>query len=138
MCGNISALYSIIFIRWGKVCFSLFNIPIILEHLLDTFSECFFQFTCVSRVSPKKFFYFFYDCINNFGSKCNDSFVVHMEQHNFVLAILSDSLFIYCHSLILKSSSFIKQFGSMFGVLVKLLTVLNSIVSSAYDINVKT
>ena len=54
MCGNNSALYSIIFIRWGKVCFSLFSIPIILEHLLDTFSECFFQFTCVSRVSPKK------------------------------------------------------------------------------------
>ena len=57
---------------------------------------------------------------------------------NFVLAILSDSLFISSHSLILKSSSFIKQFGSMFGVLVKLLTVLNSVVSSAYDINVKT
>ena len=50
----IFKLYSIIFIRWGKVCLSLFNIPIILEHLLDTFSECFFQFTCVSRVSPRK------------------------------------------------------------------------------------
>ena len=57
---------------------------------------------------------------------------------NFVLAILSDSLFISSHSLIFKSSLFIKQFGSMFGVLVKLLTVLNSVVSSAYDINVKT
>ena len=57
---------------------------------------------------------------------------------NFVLAISSDSLFISNHSLILKSSSYIKQFGSMFGVLVKLLTVLNSVVSSAYDINVKT
>ena len=34
---------------------------------------------------------------------------------HFVLAILSDSLFISSHSLILKSSSFIKQFGSMFG-----------------------
>ena len=56
---------------------------------------------------------------------------------NFVLA-LSDSLFISSHSLILKSSSFIKKCGSMFGVLVKLLTVLNSVVSSAYDINVKT
>ena len=54
MCGNNSALYSIIFIRWGKVCLSLFNIPIILEHLLDTFSVCFLQFTCVSRVRPKK------------------------------------------------------------------------------------
>ena len=54
MCGNNSALYGIIFIRWGKVCLSLFNIHIILEHVLDTFSECFFKFTCVSRVSPKK------------------------------------------------------------------------------------
>ena len=56
---------------------------------------------------------------------------------NLVLAILSDSLFISSHSLILESSSFIKQFGSMFGVLVRLLTVLKSVVSSAYDINVK-
>ena len=55
MCGSNSALYSIIFIHWGKVCLSLFNMPIILEHLLDTFSVCFLQFTCVSRVSPKKF-----------------------------------------------------------------------------------
>ena len=57
---------------------------------------------------------------------------------NLLLAILSDSLFISSHSLIFNSSSFIKQFGSMFGVLVKLLTVLKSIVSSAYDIKVKT
>ena len=57
MCGNSSELCSISFIRWGKVCLSLFNIPIILEHLLDTFSESFFQFTCVSRVSPKKLNY---------------------------------------------------------------------------------
>ena len=57
MCGNSSELYSIVFIRWGKMCLSLFNIPIMLEHLLDTFSECFFQFTCVSRVSPKKLNY---------------------------------------------------------------------------------
>ena len=40
---------------------------------------------------------------------------------NLVLAILSDSLFISSHSLILKSSSYIKQFGSMFGVLIRLL-----------------
>ena len=56
---------------------------------------------------------------------------------NLVLAILSNSLFISSHSLILESSSFIKQFGSMFGVLVRLLTVLKSVVSSAYDIKVK-
>ena len=52
--------------------------------------------------------------------------------------MLSDNLFISSHSLILKSSSSIKQFGSMFGVLVKLLSVLKSVVSSAYDIKVKT
>ena len=85
MCGISSELYSIIFIRWDKVCLSLFNIPIILEHLLDIFSECFFQFTCVSRVSPKKikFFYFFYDCITHFGSECIYFFVVHVKQHKF-------------------------------------------------------
>ena len=54
-----------------------------------------------------------------------------------VLAILSDNLFISSHSLILKSSWFIKQFVSVFGVLVKSLTVLKSVVSSAYDIKVK-
>ena len=57
---------------------------------------------------------------------------------NLVLTILSDTLFISSHSLILKSSSFIKKCVSMFGVLVKLLTVLKSVVSYAYDINVKT
>ena len=138
MCGNSSELYSIIFIRWGKVCLSLFNIPIILEHLLDTFSECFFQFTCVSRVSPRKLNSSTFSMIVlpilgvsvfTFGSEC-----IYI---NFVLAILSDSLFISSHSLILKSSSFIKQFGSMFGVLVRLPTVLKSVVSSAYDIKVK-
>ena len=51
---------------------------------------------------------------------------MHVEQHELI-----------SHSLILKSSSFIKQFGSMFGVLVRLLTVLKSVVSSAYDIKVK-
>ena len=54
-----------------------------------------------------------------------------------VLAIFSDNLFISSHSLILKSSWFIMQFASVFGVLVKLLTVLKSVVSSAYDIKVK-
>ena len=140
MCGNNSALYSIIFIRRGKVCFSLFNIPIILEHLLDTFSECFFQFTCVSRVSPKKLKSSTFSMIVLIilGVSAMTLLLCIWNNIHFVLAILSDSLFISSHSLILKSSSFIKQFGSMFGVLVKLLTVLNSVVSSAYDINVKT
>ena len=36
------------------MCFSLFKIPIALEHLFDMFSECFFQFRCVSKMSPRK------------------------------------------------------------------------------------
>ena len=121
MCGNNSALYSIIFIRWGKVCLSLFNIPIILEHLLDTFSECFLQFTySVSReVLKNLILYFFYNCINNFGSECTGvlTFLLCIWNNIYmylVLAILSDSLFISSHSLILRSSSFINKFGSMF------------------------
>ena len=139
MCGNSSELYSIIFIRWGKVCLSLFNIPIILEHLLDTFSECFFQFTCVSRVSPRKLNSSTFSMIvlQILGVSVFTFLLCMWNNINLVLAILSDSLFISSHSLILKSSSFIKQFGSMFGVLVRLLTVLKSVVSSAYDIKVK-
>ena len=138
MCGNSSELYSIIFIRWGKVCLSLFNIPIILEHLLDTFSECFFQFTCVSRVSLRKLNSIFSMIVLQILGVSVFTFLLCMWNNiNLVLAILSDSLFISSHSLILKSSSFTMQFGSMFGVLVRLLTVLKSVVSSAYDIKVK-
>ena len=43
MCGSSSALYSLTLIRCGSICFSLFRIPIILEHLLITLSECFFS-----------------------------------------------------------------------------------------------
>ena len=140
MCGNNSALYSIIFIRWGKVCLSLFNIPIILEHLLDTFSVCFLQFTCVSRVRPKKLNSSTFSMIILIilGVSVLTFLLCIWNNIYLVLAILSDNLFISSHSLILKSSSFIKQFGSMFGVFVKLLTVLKSVVSSAYDIKVKT
>ena len=141
MCGNSSELYSIVFIRWGKVCLSLFNIPIILEHLLDTFSECFFQFTCVSRVSPKKLnsSTFSRIVLQILGVSVFTFLLCMWNNINLVLAILCDSLFISSHSLILKSSSFIiyHLFGSMFGVLVRLLTVLKSVVSSAYDIKVK-
>ena len=46
-------LYSIIFILIGSTSLSLFSVPIILEHLFDIFSECFFQFSWVSKGNPK-------------------------------------------------------------------------------------
>ena len=42
MCGRSSALYSMILILCGSICFSLFIIPITLEHLSVTLSEWFF------------------------------------------------------------------------------------------------
>ena len=140
MCGNTSALYSFICIRCGKVCLSLFSIPIILEHLLYTFSMCVLQFACVSRVSPKKlnFSTFSMIILIMLGVSVLTFLLCTWNNLYIVLAILSDNLFISSHSLVLKSSSFIKQFGSMCGVLVKLLSVLKSVVSSAYDIKVKT
>ena len=47
-------LYSIILILIGSISLSLFSVPIILEHLFDIVSECFFQFSLVSKVNPKK------------------------------------------------------------------------------------
>ena len=106
MCGNNSALYSIIFIRWGKVCLSLFNIPVILEHLLDTISVCFLQFTCVSRVSPKKLNYSTFSMIvlMMLGVSVLTFLLYIWSNIYLVLAILSDNLFISSHSLTLKSS----------------------------------
>ena len=114
MCGNSSELYSIVFIRWGKMCLSLFNIPIILEHLLDTFSECFFQFTCVSRVSPKKLnsSTFSRIVLLILGVSVFTFLLCMWNNINLVLAILSDSLFISSHSLILKSSSHLIDIGN--------------------------
>ena len=43
-----------IFILKGSSCLSLFSILIILEHLFDICSERFFQFKCVSKVSPRE------------------------------------------------------------------------------------
>ena len=37
MCGNINELYKATFIFTGKNRFNLFNTPIILEHLIETF-----------------------------------------------------------------------------------------------------
>ena len=100
----------------------------------------FLQFTCVSRVSHKN--------VNSSTFSMIVLIILGVSVLTFllciwnniylVLAILIDNLFISSHSLILKSFSFIKQFGSMFVVLVKLLTVLESVVSSAYDIKGKT
>ena len=53
MCGNSRALYSIILMFCGRICLSLFRIPIICEHLLVILSECFFQFKFESRVNPR-------------------------------------------------------------------------------------
>ena len=47
-------LYSIILILIGSTSLSLFIVPIILEHLFDIFSECFFQFSWISKVNTKK------------------------------------------------------------------------------------
>ena len=54
MWGNINELYSIILIRFGKTCFNLFIIPIVLEHLFAIFSMCLCQFKCVFNIKPKK------------------------------------------------------------------------------------
>ena len=88
------------------MCLSLFNIPIILEHLLDTLSVFLFQFTCVSRVSPKQ--------LNSSTFSMIVLIIVGVSVLTFllciwnniylVLAILSDNVFIASHSLILKSS----------------------------------
>ena len=93
----------------------------------------FFQFTFVSRVSPKKLNSSTFSMIvlQILGVSVFTFLLCMWNNINLVFPILSDSLFISSHSLILKSSSFIKQFGSMFGALVRLLTVLKSVVSSA-------
>ena len=55
---------------------------------------------------------------------------------NLDLAMFSDSLFITSHSLILKSSLFIRL--SVFCAFTKLLNELKSVVSYAYDIKLNT
>ena len=53
MWGNINKLYNIIMILFGKTCFNLFIIPIVLEHLFAIFSICLCQFKCVSNIKPE-------------------------------------------------------------------------------------
>ena len=88
------------------MCLSLFNIPIILEHLLDTFSVFFFQCTCVSRVSPKQLNSSTFSMIVLIILGVSVlTFLLCLWNHIYlVLAILSDNLFISRQSLILKSS----------------------------------
>ena len=47
-------LYIYIFLFWGNICLSLFNTPIVVEHLFEVISECFLHFKFVSRVRPRK------------------------------------------------------------------------------------
>ena len=47
-------MHKIIFTYNGSICFNLFSIPIVLEHLLKKISVCFFQFKLLSIVKPKK------------------------------------------------------------------------------------
>ena len=54
MCGTINELNDILLISRGNICFNLFKIPIVLEHVFDIFSVCFFQFKFVSITKPKK------------------------------------------------------------------------------------
>ena len=51
-CGNNKALLYDCFNSIGNKCFSLFNMPIIFEHLLDIYSELFFKLK--SRVNHKQ------------------------------------------------------------------------------------
>ena len=54
ICGGSSALYSMIIILCGSICFSLFRITMILEHFSVTLSECFFfQFRFQSNFNPR-------------------------------------------------------------------------------------
>ena len=50
MWGNINELYSIILILFGKTCFNLFIIPIVVENLFAIFSMCLCQFKCVCLI----------------------------------------------------------------------------------------
>ena len=97
-------LYSIILILIGSTSLSLFSVLIILEHLFDIFSECFFQFSWVSKVNPKKlklklklcYYYIIY-----FRNRCLEFFLGMWKTINLYLVTLRDSLFISSHSLIL-------------------------------------
>ena len=118
----------------GNTYFNLFNIPIIFVHLLQMFSECLFPFRFVSIVSPKKLNSSTFSiitlsilsvryCISLFGTWK----IIYLD-------LFSDNLFICNHSITLESSAFIKY--SLVCILFpKDFKLLNSVVSSAYIIN---
>ena len=54
MCGNKSVLYNNNFILVGRKYLNVFNIPIVLLHLLAVASICSFQFKFSFRVKPPK------------------------------------------------------------------------------------
>ena len=108
MCGISNALYSMILMLCGRICLSLFRIPIICEHLLVILSECFFQFKFESSVNPRNlmilfccaselgppedlsaievilyYYYYYYSCIIYFRYRCFNSsmFLLSVKDH---------------------------------------------------------
>ena len=108
--------------------------PIIFVHLLQIFSECFFQFRFVSIVNPKKLNSSTFSIITlSIVSYCISLLgtwkIIYLDFYLF-----SDNLFIFNHSITLESSAFIKD--SLVSILFpKYVKLLNSVVSSAYIIN---
>ena len=100
-----------VFILKGSSCLSLFSIPIILAHLFDICPVCFFQFKCVSKVSPRTFnsLTFSIVILLILGAGASISFLCMWKTMHLDLAMFSESLFITSHSLILKSSLFINK-----------------------------
>ena len=78
MCDNINELNNRAFICTGSTCFNLFNMPIFLEHLFETFSVCFFKFRFVFKVKV-----FFNIYIIYFKHKSLYTFIGHMKNHVF-------------------------------------------------------
>ena len=112
------------------------DMPIIFVHLLQIFSECFFQFRFVSIVNPKKLNSSTFSiitlsilsvryCISLLGTWK----IIYLD-----FDLFSDNLFIFYHSITLESSAFIKD--SLVSILFpKDAKLLNSVVSSEYIIN---
>ena len=119
--------------------------PIIFVHLLQIFSECFFQFRFVFIVNPKKLNSSTFAIITlsiitlSIITLCKILYIcirdVQYHIFRFIFRfIFSDNLFIFNHSMTLESSAFIKY--SLVSILFpKYAKLLNNVVSSAYIIN---
>ena len=129
------ALYSMILMLCGRICLSLFRIPIICEHLLVILSECFFQFKFESSVNPRNLncstFSMFVLFILGTGGLIALCFCWVWKTINFDFVTLSDSLLISSHSLIFANSVLIIISGLIFCAFMNLFNVLKSVVSSA-------